>query len=49
MTMQAEGKPLRAIRATIDQKYGSFGPSTPTPLPPAWGNMAQPTSVWLES
>jgi hypothetical protein len=35
MAMQAEGKPLRAMRAAIDQKYSKFGPSTPTPLPPA--------------
>lgn len=33
--MQAEKKPLRAIRAAIDEKYGKFGPATPTPLPPA--------------
>jgi hypothetical protein len=35
MAMKAEKKPLREIRATIDQKYGKFGPSTPTLLPPA--------------
>jgi hypothetical protein len=35
MAMKAEGKPLRTIRAEIDQKYGKYGPSTPTPLPPA--------------
>jgi hypothetical protein len=34
MAMQAEAKPLRAIRAAIDEKYGKYGPSTPTPLPP---------------
>lgn len=22
------------VRAAIDQQYGTFGPSTPTPLPP---------------
>jgi hypothetical protein len=35
MAMNAEGKPLSAIRAAIDQQYGKYGPSTPTPLPPA--------------
>jgi hypothetical protein len=35
MAMKAEKKPLRAIRAAIDEKYGKFGPATPTPLPPA--------------
>jgi hypothetical protein len=34
MAMKAEKKPLRQIRAAIDQKYGRFGPSTPTPMPP---------------
>ena len=33
--MKAEKKSLRAIRAAIDEKYGKFGPATPTPLPPA--------------
>ncbi|MBI2456480.1 MAG: hypothetical protein HYV46_10160 [candidate division NC10 bacterium] len=32
--MKAEKRPLRQIRAAIDQKYGRFGPSTPTPMPP---------------
>jgi hypothetical protein len=35
MAMQAEGKALGAIRAAIDQQYGKYGPSTPTPLSPA--------------
>jgi hypothetical protein len=34
MAMQAEGKPLRAIRAAIDERYGKYGPGTPTPWPP---------------
>jgi hypothetical protein len=33
MAMKAEGTPLRAIRMAIDEKYGKYGPSTPTPLP----------------
>jgi hypothetical protein len=33
MAMQAEGKPLKAIRTAIDEKYGSIGLSTPTPQP----------------
>jgi hypothetical protein len=35
MEMKAKGKRLRDIRALIDQKYGGFGPGTPTPQPPA--------------
>jgi hypothetical protein len=35
MAMQAEGKSLSTIRTAIDQQYGQYGPSTPTPLPPA--------------
>jgi hypothetical protein len=34
MAMQAEGKPLKAIRTTIDEKYGTTGLPTPTPEPP---------------
>ena len=34
MVMQAEGKPLKAIRMAIDGKYGPIGLSTPTPQPP---------------
>jgi hypothetical protein len=33
MRMKAEGKPLAAIRAAIDEKYLRFGPPTPTPRP----------------
>jgi hypothetical protein len=33
MAMRAAGKPLRAVRAAIDAKYGGSGPPTPTPLP----------------
>ncbi len=33
--MKAEGKSLADIRSYIDEKYGEYGPSTPTPLPPA--------------
>ncbi len=29
-----QGKSLREIRASIDNKYGSIGPATDTPLPP---------------
>ncbi|MBI1727243.1 MAG: hypothetical protein HYR50_08230 [Candidatus Rokubacteria bacterium] len=32
--MRRAGKPLREIRAAIDAKYGSKGPSTRTPMPP---------------
>jgi len=35
MVMKAEKRHLREIRAVIDHKYGKFGPSTPSPLPPA--------------
>jgi hypothetical protein len=35
MAMKVEGKSLRTIRTAIDQKYGKFGPTTPTPFPPA--------------
>jgi len=35
MTLLDEGKPLREIRAFIDQKYSPVGPATDTPLPPA--------------
>jgi hypothetical protein len=35
MAMKAEGKPLATIRTAIDQKYGKYGPSTPTPQPQA--------------
>ena len=34
MAMQAEGKPLKAIRAAIDETYGSKGLPTQTPQPP---------------
>jgi len=34
ITMRKEGVPLKAIRATIDQRWGDRGPSTKTPLPP---------------
>jgi hypothetical protein len=34
MAMQAEGKPLKAIRTAIDEKYGLMGLPTPTPEPP---------------
>ncbi|MBI1962683.1 MAG: hypothetical protein HYV94_02515 [Candidatus Rokubacteria bacterium] len=33
MRMKAEGRPLAAIRAAIDEKYLAFGPPTPTPRP----------------
>lgn len=33
MRMKAEGKQPPAIRSAIDATYGSFGPSTDTPLP----------------
>jgi len=33
--MQADGKPLKAVRTAIDQKYGPIGLPTPTPQPPA--------------
>lgn len=32
--MRDQKKPLRAIRAAIDEKYGKFGPATLTPFPP---------------
>jgi hypothetical protein len=35
MGLKAEGKPLKEIRAYIDQKYSKYGPATPTPRPPA--------------
>jgi hypothetical protein len=34
MAMEREGKPLKAIRSAIDEKYGPIGLSTPTPQPP---------------
>ena len=34
MTMLDQGKPLREIRRHVDQTYGRYGPSTPTPFPP---------------
>jgi hypothetical protein len=34
MEMQAEGKPLKAIRSAIDEKYSPIGLPTPTPQPP---------------
>ena len=33
--MQEEGRSLREIRDYIDEEYGSIGPGTDTPLPPA--------------
>ena len=33
--MQEEGRSLREIRDYIDREYGSIGPGTDTPLPPA--------------
>jgi hypothetical protein len=35
MRLQTDGKSLRDIREYIDGKYGKYGPSTPTPFPPA--------------
>jgi len=35
MHLRAQGKSLKEIRAYIDEKYGEYGPSTPTPSPPA--------------
>jgi len=35
MAMRSGKKPLREIRTAIDKKYATYGPSTPTPLPPA--------------
>lgn len=32
--MRAQGVPIKAIRATIDQRWGDRAPSTTTPLPP---------------
>jgi hypothetical protein len=32
--MLDEGKTLKQIRANIDQKYGKYGPPTPTPPVP---------------
>jgi hypothetical protein len=34
MVMQAEGKPLKAIRTVIDETYGPTGLPTPTLQPP---------------
>ena len=34
-TMTEEGRSLGEIRAYIDQEYGSIGPGTDTPFPPA--------------
>uniref|UniRef100_A0A7C1G548 Uncharacterized protein n=2 Tax=Thermomicrobium TaxID=499 RepID=A0A7C1G548_THERO len=34
MRLTAEGRPLREIRAYIDQTYSSYGPGTDTPWPP---------------
>jgi len=33
--MQEEGRSLSEIRTYIDETYGSIGPGTETPLPPA--------------
>jgi hypothetical protein len=33
MRLQGEGKPVREIRAFIDETYGQYGLSTPTPRP----------------
>jgi hypothetical protein len=33
MRLRAEGQSAREVRAYIDAQYGSFGPSTDTPLP----------------
>jgi hypothetical protein len=34
MAMQADGKPLKAIRSAIDEKYGPMELPTPTPRSP---------------
>lgn len=35
IALREQGTRLTDIRAAIDRKYGaSYGPSTPTPLPP---------------
>jgi hypothetical protein len=34
MAMEREGKPLKAIRSAIDEKYGPMGLPTPTQKPP---------------
>jgi hypothetical protein len=34
MALEAEDKPLKAIRTAIDEKYGPMGLPTPTPQPP---------------
>lgn len=33
--MSQEGRPISQIRAEVTRRYGSLGPSTNTPLPPA--------------
>jgi hypothetical protein len=33
MKMHKAGRPLAEIRREVDDKYGRFGPPTPTPLP----------------
>jgi hypothetical protein len=35
MTLMNAKKTLPEIRTTIDRKYGTFGPSTPSLRPPA--------------
>jgi hypothetical protein len=35
MSMKNAKKTLPEIRGAVDQRYGKFGPSTPTPRPPA--------------
>jgi hypothetical protein len=32
--MLDQGRPLTEVRAEIENRYGQFGPSTDTPLPP---------------
>jgi hypothetical protein len=34
MAMEKERTPLKAIRSTIDEKYGPIGLPTETPYPP---------------
>ncbi len=33
-TMLDEGRSLAEVRAEIESRYGQYGPSTDTPLPP---------------
>ena len=35
MKMMDQGKSLKEMRAEIEQQYGKYGPSTPTPPVPS--------------